>query len=523
MEAPGGALEEALLAAPAVEATAPGPDQRFRESHQAALSPAHEADRIQRAIDQGRRHERTKAAQSRLSSLSDASSAGSALRDPPRRAATGLGRRVLACALAVLGAALQLLCWLAAYGFDLRELERAEFRRYTVGTSLADVAGLALFQLGWMLGAALGCCRVRSQGYGLAVAVLGLTAAAAVAKVVVMAVAPSAEGGAGSAASSSSAAPQWRATWAFATAALSAAVPCGEAAWLYALRREAQEAWRAAKRARSPAGHGYRREGRESGSSAFGDAAADDVDVLEPDDDVEASIEVTEQRPSDASAEQQRWLRGASLRAAHGDRRDGSHRSSDRVRSRTDTDTSVEWGEPEVEAAAASAAVVEADGPGDRRRGRNRAGEGEQRRQPEAPREATKRSERDKERRRKHRTEDGRPSKSGKSSKKSGKPSRSRRKGARAALEPEPTPAPAAAAVEAPGRDRGLSTSSAEDFLATPARKSSRSKRQAAKPATVGSEEGRASSRSKPASTRAVPAEYAVLCQAWAAAGMEAQ
>ena len=522
MEAPGGALEEALLAAPAVEATAPGPDQRFRESHQAALSPAHEADRIQRAIDQGRRHERTKAAQSRLSSLSDASSAGSALRDPPRRAATGLGRRVLACALAVLGAALQLLCWLAAYGFDLRELERAEFRRYTVGTSLADVAGLALFQLGWMLGAALGCCRVRSQGYGLAVAVLGLTAAAAVAKVVVMAVAPSAEGGAGSAASSSSAAPQWRATWAFATAALSAAVPCGEAAWLYALRREAQEAWRAAKRARSPAGHGYRREGRESGS-AFGDAAADDVDVLEPDDDVEASIEVTEQRPSDASAEQQRWLRGASLRAAHGDRRDGSHRSSDRVRSRTDTDTSVEWGEPEAEAAAASAAVVEADGPGDRRRGRNRAGEGERRRQPEAPREATKRSERDKERRRKHRTEDGRPSKSGKSSKKSGKPSRSRRKGARAALEPEPTPAPAAAAVEAPGRDRGLSTSSAEDFLATPARKSSRSKRQAAKPATVGSEEGRASSRSKPASTRAVPAEYAVLCQAWAAAGMEAQ
>ena len=76
-------------------------------------------------------------------------------------------RTLLPCALAVAGAALQLLCWSCAYGFNWQQLRQNEFQqRYDPGSSLMDLAALALFQLGWMLGA-LCVCRVRTRGFRL--------------------------------------------------------------------------------------------------------------------------------------------------------------------------------------------------------------------------------------------------------------------------------------------------------------------------------------------------------------------
>ena len=92
-------------------------------------------------------------------------------------------RRLLPCALAVAGAALQLLCWSAAYGFNWQQLRENEFqRRYDPGSSLTDLAALALFQLGWVLGA-LCVCRVRTRGFRLAIAILLVASIAAVMKV----------------------------------------------------------------------------------------------------------------------------------------------------------------------------------------------------------------------------------------------------------------------------------------------------------------------------------------------------
>ena len=514
-----GDLERALLAAPPVEAPVPSVDVTFRRSHLSPTSPAHDSDQIQRAIDQGRRQQRIRSTHSRLNSLDGKQAAAAAAQEPASPAIT-LRRKAVPCALAVAGAALQLLCWVAAYGFDLHELEERELReRYVVGGSLWDLGALTLFQLGWLLGA-LCVCRVRSHGFRLAVGVLLLTSVAAFIKLVLLLAVPADDAAARS--GSGDDRRRWRRpSWSIAMAMVSVIVPAAEVVFLRAFRNSHR---RAAEppRARAHGGGGFTRHGwGDADGPAF--PPAEDPDYEPRFDGLPAAQSSgDEEEEAISTGEQQRWLRGASLRSGRDSKRSGSHSAG---RTRTDADMStesVEWGAPagaqEVEGddrtLEAAEARLEA-----KRRSRHAAREGD----------APVVKGRSRSGSREH------SSKSKTSSKEGRLKTESSRESAKDKLR------------RGDNGDRGgtggpdidgvapLIGGNAADFLATPQRKfgsksSKRAREGSSKPwtaATARSEDASAAAKSEhavvPGAAKKLPAEYALLGQAWANGGMAMQ
>ena len=309
-------LERALLAAPAVEATAPNPDEGFRASHQLPSSPAHDTETIQHAIDRGRRHQRIRTTRSRLSSLETTPIASALSPETASKSSAASGsdvrRKACPCALAVTGAALQLLCWSAAYGFDVQLLQQEEFRRhYDAGSSLLDLAVSAVFQLGWVLGA-LCICRVRTRGFRLSMAVLLLASIAGVLKLALLLTVPPVNEHDGSGSSA-----QVRATRrhdaTLAMAVLAIIVPASEVALLRRLRSSVLSASSADYRWHSRAGSGFTRAGRDEETFSV----TDPLPVRWHEEDGSCS----EDEEAGTTAEQQRWLRGASLRASRDKKR----------------------------------------------------------------------------------------------------------------------------------------------------------------------------------------------------------
>lgn len=262
-------------------------------------------------------------------------------------------RRVFPCAVALTGAALQLVCWSAAYGFDVQRLQREEFQRhYAVGGSLLDLAASAIFQLGWVCGA-LCVCRIRTRGFRLSIAMLLVASIAAVVKVVMLLTVPSS---AGDDASGSGAqireARRHDASLAMATLAI--IVPASEAAFLRRLRNSVSS--RSKHRQPRQSGGGFARLGRDKDTFSV----TDSLPVREHEEDVSDGGD----KEAVSTAEQQRWLRGAS-RMASRDASRSSHASANSHSMQTsDRDLSGSIGrgvEDDVKADTADRTLVEAE------------------------------------------------------------------------------------------------------------------------------------------------------------------
>ncbi len=504
-----GALEEALLAAPPVEATAPDPDAAFRARNLLPSSPAHDSEGIQRAIDRGRRQQRIRSTHSRLSSLreQESTSTPAALGAVGKSESTGWSgcrRKVLPSALAVTGAALQLLCWSAAYEFDLQLLKQKEFQRqYNVGSSLVDLAALALFQLVWVLGA-LCACRVRTRGFRLSIAMLLLASIAGILKVaLLLTVAPINEGDGSGSGAETRATRQRDASLAMAVLAI--IVPASEVVFLRRMRNSVISASSADYRRYGRGGSGFARVGRDGETFSV-------TDTLPERRHEEESSSDGEDRAGVATAEQQqRWLRGASLRASRDKKHSSLASASSNGLQTTDGDLSgsVGWGvgldaEVEAEDGALEHAEAKLGAKLEGKRLRNsKSAEGGRDRSNSTSKSSSKRSKRSK---------DGDDRKRDKKRDDSGKLGRNSSRETAAAV---------AAARSATNRDSA-------EFLATPGRpQKERSNKRSGKIATAvaldTSIQVEGERKEPPIHGKTLPKEYATLVSAWAAGGMELQ
>ena len=523
-EAMSSELERALLAAPAVEATAPNPDAGFRASHLLPSSPAHDTETIQHAIDRGRRQQRIRTTRSRLGSLESTPTAPALSPETASKSSAAswsdVRRKACPCALAVTGAALQLLCWLAAYGFDVQLLQQEEFRRrYDAGSSLLDLAALAVFQLGWVLGA-LCICRVRTRGFRLSVAVLLLTSIAGVLKLaVLLTAAPINEpDGSGSGA-------QVRAIRRhdvpLAMAVLAIIVPASEVALLRRLRKSVLSASSADYRRHGRAGGGFTRVGRDEETFSV----TDPLPVRWHEEDG--------QEGEAGTTAQQRWLRGASLRASRDKKRSlttASESEGGPSADATDGDFSgsVGWGLGlDADAEAEDGALEKAEARLEAKL------EAERLRSSRSARDETAVS--DSEPRQQENADGGRPrSNSAAKSSKEGKRTKdahgqqrdkhrddSRKLSRNASHEAAASAGAVVAAARVAARDPA-------EFLATPARpKKVRSSQRGGATATAAALDSsipvEGERQRAPKGRKSLPQEYATLVNAWAAGGMELQ